>query len=59
MDEFKILWESVYAGNYMRPLELYVENLQAKISLLSAQILILTARAPQGVPSATKIRSRS
>ncbi len=54
LDEFKILWESVYAGNYMRPLELYIENLQAKISLLSAQILILTARAPQGVPSATK-----
>lgn len=54
LSEFKILWESVYAGNYMRPLEFYVENLQARVSLLSTQILVLTARTPQGVPSATK-----
>jgi len=54
LNEFKILWESVYAGNYMRPLEFYVENLQARVSLLSTQILVLTARTPQGVPSATK-----
>lgn len=54
LNEFNILWESVYAGNYMRPVELYIENLQARLSLLSAQILHLTARAPQSVPSGAK-----
>jgi hypothetical protein len=50
VNEFKLLWESVHAGNYERPVAFYIENLQARLSLLSSQLLIVAASAPQGVP---------
>lgn len=51
VNEFKLLWESVHAGNYERPVEFYIENLQARLSLLSSQLLIIAASTPRGIPS--------
>ena len=50
VNEFKLFWESVHAGNYKRPVAFYIENLQARLSLLSSQLLIVAASAPQGFP---------
>jgi hypothetical protein len=51
LSEFKILWTQVYAGNYERPFSSYVDYLQSRLSVLSAQILIITSHAPDTVPS--------
>lgn len=49
LEEFRLLWKESYAGNYQRPLPLYLEDLQAQISILSSQILFIAANAPTSV----------
>lgn len=49
LNEFTALWKTVYAGNYERPLRLYLEELQGRISIFSAHILFISSCAPSGI----------
>jgi hypothetical protein len=49
LNEFSALWKTVYAGNYERPLRLYLEELQGRISIFSAHILFIASCAPSGI----------
>jgi hypothetical protein len=50
LNEFRMLWITVYAGRFQGRVRLCSENLQSRISIIASQILILASSAPPGIP---------
>jgi hypothetical protein len=44
LDEFKVIWQSIHAGAYDKPVKFYINNLQSKLSLISSQLVTITSK---------------
>jgi methyl-accepting chemotaxis protein len=49
LNEFRMLWITVYAGDFDRRVRLYTENLQSRSSIIASQLLLIASTAPGGV----------
>jgi hypothetical protein len=46
LSEFRMLWITVYAGDFSRRVRLYTENLQSRSSIIASQLLLIASIAP-------------
>lgn len=51
VNEFEILWTRIYAGHFERPVTLYTEDLQSRLSIIASQLSLIAASAPERIES--------
>jgi len=46
LSEFRMLWRTIHAGNFDKPVRLYAENLQSRSTIIASQLLLIASTAP-------------
>jgi hypothetical protein len=54
LNEFKLLWNSIYAGNFERRGRFYIEDLQSRLSIIGWQLLSIASITPSDIQNDIK-----